>query len=101
MSTSITPIKIEQLNNKEAVKVIKLIYKFQDVLVEATNKNEPSILSRFLIDLGQAFSSFYNEHHIIDENKQVQDARLALTNACGITLKIGANLLGIEMPDRM
>ena len=89
------------LSDEESINTLKLLYSFNDVITQSAEKNEPSILSRFLIDLGQAFSSFYNEHHIIDENKQVQDARLALTNACGITLKIGANLLGIEMPERM
>ena len=89
------------LSDEESINTLKLLYSFNDVITQSAEKNEPSILSRFLIDLGQAFSSFYNEHHIIDENKNIQDARLALTNACGITLKIGANLLGIEMPDRM
>lgn len=89
------------LSDEESINTLKLLYSFNDVITQSAEKNEPSILSRFLIDLGQAFSSFYNEHHIIEENKNVQDARLALTNACGITLKIGANLLGIEMPDRM
>jgi len=35
------------------------------------------------------------------EEKEVQDERLYLTYATGIVLKAGAELLGIQMPDRM
>lgn len=92
----IKDVDFSVLSDEESINTLKLLYSFNDILNQVVEKNEPSILSRFLIDLGQSFSSFYNEHHIIDENKNVQDARLALTNACGITLKIGANLLGIR-----
>ena len=64
-------------------------------------KYEPYILARYLISLAQAFSSFYNENKIIGEEQQTQDARLYLTYATGIILKRGANLLGIQMPEKM
>ena len=83
------------------VNLIKLIYNFQDILIQVTEKNEPSILSRYLIDLSKAFSSFYNENKIIVEDKEVQDARVYLTYATGKVLKQGASLLGIKMPDKM
>ena len=38
---------------------------------------------------------------IITENKDTQNARVYLTYAVGQVLKIGANLLGIELPDKM
>ena len=67
----------------------------------AAEKNEPSILARYLIDLSQSYSNFYNEHKIICEDKKTQDARLYLTSACGRVIKKGAELLGMEMPDEM
>ena len=94
-------IKIENLTDEYSLDLIKLIYNFQDVLIQVTEKNEPSILSRYLIDLSKVFSSFYNENKIIVDDKDVQDARVYLTYATGKVLKIGANLLGIKMPDKM
>ena len=38
---------------------------------------------------------------IIGEEKAIQDARLYLTYATGLVLKIGAGILGIEMPEKM
>ena len=98
---SIENIKIENLTDEYSLNLIKLIYNFQDILVQVTEKSEPSILSRYLIDLSKAFSSFYNENKIIVEDKEVQDARVYLTYATGKVLKQGADLLGIKMPDKM
>ena len=81
--------------------VINLIYQFKDTLIQVTEKNEPSILSRYLINLAKEYSSFYNNNKIITEDKNVQDARLYLTYAVGNILKTGANLLGIQMPNKM
>ena len=94
-------IDVKQLNNKEGIKVIKLIYNFQETIIEATNKNEPSILARYLIDLAKAYSTFYNEYKIISEVEDEKNARVYLTYMTGLILKIGMNLLGIEMPDKM
>lgn len=94
-------INTELLTDKLSNSVLKLIYNFNDILVQVTEKNDPSILSRYLIDLAKSFSVFYNENKIICEDENVQAARLYLTFAVGKVLKLGAKLLGIEMPNKM
>ena len=94
-------ININELTDEASTNVIKTISNFSNTLEQVVDKNEPSILSRYLIDLSQSFSSFYNANKIIGEDKEKQDARLYLTYVVGNILKIGANLLGIQMPDRM
>lgn len=94
-------INVEKINDKYSQEIIKLLYNFEETLIQVTKKEEPSILSRYLIDLAKAFSIFYNENKIITENKEVQDARVYLTYAVNQVLKNGANLLGIQMPDKM
>ncbi len=94
-------IDFSKLTEREAISTLKLIYMFNEVVQNAAEKNEPSILARYLIDLSQSFSSFYNEHKIIVQKKDIQDARLFLTYAVGTVLKTGAELLGMEMPKRM
>lgn len=97
----IKDINFNELTDKEAQNVLKLIYSFTNTIEQATVKNEPSIIARFLIDLSKAYSSFYNENKIIVEDKNVQDARIYLTYATNLVLKNGAKLLGIEMPEKM
>ena len=100
-SPKIEDVKAEKLQDEYSQNIIKLLYNFEDVLIQVTEKNEPSILSRYLIDLAKAFSSFYNENKIIVDDKELQDARIYLTYAAGKVLKEGASLLGIEMPEKM
>ena len=94
-------IDIEKLNDKYSINILKLIYNFEDILIQVTKKEEPSILARYLIDLSKAFSNFYNENKIIGEEKDLQDSRIYLTECVGRVLKQGAYLLGMEMPNKM
>ena len=94
-------IDITKLEDENSMKVIKTIYSFGDSIKQAAEKYEPYIVARYLIELAQNFSSFYNENKIIGEEKSTQDARLYLAYATGVVLKAGAALLGIQMPDKM
>ena len=94
-------VKIDNLSDEYSMAILKLIYNFEDILIQVTDKNEPSMLARYLIELAKAYSSFYNENKIIADDKDVQDARVYLTYAVSQVLKQGANLLGIEMPEKM
>jgi len=94
-------VNIENVLDEYSLEVLKLIYNFEDVLIQVTEKNEPSILAKYLIDLAKAYSSFYNENKIIVEDKNIQDARVYLTFTVQKVLKQGASLLGIEMPEKM
>ena len=97
----IKEIEFSKLLDDEAIQVINTLYNFEETLRQVVEKNEPSILARYLIEVSQNYSSFYNEHHIIGELKEVENARLYLTYACNQVLKTGANLLGIAMPEKM
>ena len=97
----ISEVSSELLQDEYSIKLLKLIYDFEDVLVQVTDKNEPSILSRYLIDVAKTYSNFYNENKIINDNENLQNARVYLTFSVGRILKTGAGLLGIEMPNKM
>ena len=94
-------LDFSKLQEKEAIETIKLLYRFNEFVENAAQKNEPSIVARYLIDVAQSFSTFYNEHKIITEDKSIQYIRLALTYCVGIVLKTGVELLGMEMPNKM
>ncbi len=94
-------INVELIKDEYSQKIINLIYNFENILKQVIDKNEPSILARYLIELAKAFSNFYNENKIICEDKDLQNARVFITHATGMVLKNGAKLLGIEMPEKM
>ena len=94
-------VDYELLNDEASINLIKAIYNFTDSVKLAASKNEPYVISRYLINLAQLFSTFYNENKIIDDNEGIKQARVYLTYCTNIVLKEGATLLGIEMPERM
>lgn len=98
---NINEVNFELLQDKESLKVIQSLYNFENILMSVVDKNEPSLLARYLIELAQNYSNFYNENKIIDDNKDVQNARVYLSYAVGNVLKTGAGLLGIKMPNKM
>ncbi len=94
-------IDVTKILDEEAFDVLRNIYDFEDVLVSVTEKNEPYLLSRYLIELSKNYSTFYNAHKILVEDKDIANARLFLTYMVNTVLKSGAEILGIEMPDKM
>ena len=97
----IEDVNFDILTDEASIKVLKLLYSFSDTVMQSADKNEPSVISHFLIELAKAYSIFYSENRIMGEEKEKQDARLYLTYATGIVLEQGANLLGIKMPEKM
>ena len=94
-------IDITKLEDEYSQNIIKLIYNFEDILVQVINKNEPSILARYLIDLSKAFSLFYNENKIVVDDENEKNARIYLTYCVSKVLKQGTKLLGMQMPEKM
>ena len=94
-------IDFSVLTDKESLEVIKKIYEFNNVIENSVDKNEPSLLARYLLELAKNYSTFYNNNKILVEDEKTKDARVFLTYSVGIVLKIGMKLLGIEMPDKM
>ena len=98
---NIEDMNINKLLDKESINIIKDIYSFNDVVVEAANKNEPSIISRYVLDIAKNYSIFYNNNRILYNDKKTTSARLYLTYMVNIVIKNATSLLGMEMPDKM
>lgn len=85
----------------EEIELIKLLAKAKNVLKQSADEYEPSILTRYIIDVASAFSKFYNECQVIVEDEKLKNARLALVKSTGYVLKSGLKMLGIKTPEKM
>ena len=94
-------IDVSKLDDEDSKNIISTLYNFNKILNSVTEKEEPSILSRYLITLAEQYSSFYNNNHILDQEKEIKDARLYLTYMVKTVLEVGLNLLGIKVPEKM
>ncbi|MBQ3291353.1 MAG: arginine--tRNA ligase [Mogibacterium sp.] len=90
-----------KLNSDSAYTLVKLLYRVPEVVLEAANKYEPSILTRHLVDIAQSFNKFYHDEHILVEDKDEKLAKLALVLASRTVIANCLGLLGIKAPERM
>lgn len=89
------------LADDEAQALLRLLGRFPDVIREAADKYEPSMITRAVTDIAQAYNKFYYEHRILDDEPGTVAARVALTRATRAVIKTGLFLVGIEAPERM
>ena len=89
------------LNSDSAYNLIKLIYRVPEVIQDAADKYEPSILTRHLVDIAQSFNKFYHDEHILVDNVEEKRAKLSLVLAAKNVIASCLALLGIHAPERM
>ena len=75
--------------------------RFAEVVKSAAEKYEPSFITRYAIDLAQAFSKFYIDCKIACEDENLRNFRLALTDTVKTVLINALTLLGIDYIEEM
>jgi arginyl-tRNA synthetase len=88
------------LNDDESWEVTKLIQSYPEVVLQAAEKYEPSVIAKHAIKLAQAFNKYY-AHTKINADDDQKQARLALVSAVTVLLKEDLRLLGVQAPDAM
>jgi len=93
-------IDFKQLCDDEAYETVKLVADFDETVKNAAERYEPSVVSRRLVKICQAYNRFYNADRIMCGG-EAQVARLALTARVADILKYGLHLLLLDAPERM
>jgi len=83
------------------VKVVKQLSLFPEVVATAAEQLKPALISRYLLDLSQSFSNFYNDQPILNAEPMVRDARLLLCAAVKQVIENGLKLLAIDVLEEM
>ncbi len=81
--------------------VEKILYRFPEMNERAFKEYAPHYVATYLIELARAFSTWYGNTKIADENDLHSPYKMALTEAVGVALRNGLWLLGIEAPHKM
>ena len=97
----INDVKYDKLHDDLSYDLVKQIYNFNNVLRDVVEKNEPYILSRYLIKLAQTYSDYYNTYKILSDDIDERNSRVYLVDIVANILKTGCSLLGIEMPEKI
>jgi arginyl-tRNA synthetase len=94
----INDIRYTNKNNEE-IGLVRELYKFEEKVVEAAQRYNPSIIAEYLISVARKYNEFYGKYRIIGQPEE--EWRLWLTQATAKTLKTGLGLLGIETVEKM
>lgn len=89
------------ITSDSAYELAKLIYKMPQVIVEAADKYEPSVVTRHIVDIAQAFNRFYHDERIVVEDEKEMLSKLALVISAKNAIKNGLALLGMHAPEKM
>lgn len=95
-------IDYSKLSSKEEFELVKSLGNFNNVITLALDKLEPSILTRYVIEVAKGFNKFYNAHSVLNlEDEELKRARLNLVKASLQVIKNGLELLGIGVVEKM
>ena len=89
------------LKEREELNLIKKIIQFYELVEDVAGSFQVHRFTRYAYELAQAYTSFYENHRIISEDKNLSRARIKLNDAAKNTIKKSLNLLGIDAPETM
>ncbi len=96
-----TDIDYSHLVSDSAYELLKLIHSYPNIIEQAGKKYEPSIVTRYIVNVAQSFNKFYHDEHIVVDDENERKAKVAIVKATKETIKSGLALLGVDAPERM
>ena len=94
------PSGIELSEKEEGL--IQMVADFAAVVKQAGEDYSPSIIANYTYDLVKEYNQFYHDFSILrEENEAVKVFRIALSANVAKVVRLGMNLLGIEVPSTM
>ncbi|MGH7276301.1 MAG: arginine--tRNA ligase [Candidatus Rokuibacteriota bacterium] len=95
-ATDLTPLR-----EPEELALIKRLLQYPEIVRGAARALEPHRLAYWLQELAGAFHPYYKNHRVIQDDRRLMFARLALCAAVGRVIRNGLGLLGVSAPESM
>ena len=88
--------------NELEIDLAKTISVFPEKINAALADSEPSIVTRYILDLCAAFNRFYHDCSIANcEDEKLKSSRIALTKATNQVLRTGLHLICLQTPEKI
>lgn len=101
LSMDWSDVKWDTLTNEYELELIKKMAAFPEEVQRAARERAPHRIAHFVHELAGMFHTFYNHCRIIQEDKDLERARLALVTAVRITIANSLAILGVSAPEKM
>ena len=90
------------ITDKSEEELLKVLSLFPEKVNSAIADYEPSVITRYIIDVCTAFNRFYHDCQIIGaKDDNVRNTRLRLTNAARTTLANALRLICMRTPEKI
>ncbi len=93
--------KWDKLKEERELALIKKMTAYPEEIRKAAADRAPHRIAHFVYEMAGLFHAFYNNCHIIQSDKELEEARLALVTAVQITIANCLAVLGISAPETM
>lgn len=94
-------VKWDSLQDEQELALIKKMAAFPEEVQKAAVERAPHRIAHYVYELAGLFHTFYNHCRIIQEDKDLEKARLALVTAVRITIANSLSILGVSAPEKM
>jgi arginyl-tRNA synthetase len=94
-------VDLAPLTEPEEQALIKRLLDYPQVVAGAARALEPHRVAYWLSELAGMFHPYYKNHRVIQEDRRLMFARLALCTAVGQVIANGLTLLGVSAPETM
>lgn len=82
--------------------LVQQVAEYASIVKQAGDEYNPALIANYTYDLVKEYNQFYHDYTILkEENADLKNFRLILSDNVGRVVKSGMSLLGIEVPDRM
>lgn len=100
---SIIPAKVDLsvLTDASEIDLARRMDDFGELVQEAARDRAAFRLTHYCQDVARLFHAFYTNCHVLGDDEQLQNARLALCDSARIVLSLSLSLLGISAPVKM
>ena len=89
------------LTDEASIGLLKEIERYPQIIKDAADRYEPSVIARYSIDLAHAFNKFYHECQINVEDETTKYTRTNVVKIVRYIIKDALSLLGIQCPEQM
>lgn len=82
--------------------LVQSVADYAVIIKQAAEEYNPALIANYIYDLVKEYNQFYHDHSILkEENVDLKNFRLILSDNVAKVVNSGMALLGIEVPDRM
>ncbi len=90
------------ITSEDETSLLKTLSRFEEVVRDAIDAYEPSIVTRYILDVAGAYNRFYHNCSILGaENEQIKNTRLAITEATKTVLGNAFGLICLKKTEKI